>query len=219
MSILLIIETFEEPEVTVGTTMTTVTPLTAAVAPISTTPSALVSAIPSAPISAVPTALILTGPGTFSFFPPIPYFFIMNSFLLLHGFSHRISCSLSSPILTALSQFEVGSSSTTVPNPVSKAIAFFTCFDQPEVNDLDPADFWGSGPPYVDFHVFRVLRDCVSHLEAVYSSCSDFMQGFHLGRSAREYLLKLLGCVMNDIEHNFVDTILAERILQWRAAV
>ena len=29
----------------------------------------------------------------------------------------------------------------------------------------------------------------------------------------------LMGCVMNDIEHNFVDTMSAERILQWRATV
>ena len=45
------------------------------------------------------------------------------------------------------------------------------------------------------------------------------MQGFRLGRSAREHFLKLLGSVMNDIEHNFVDTVSLERILQWRAAV
>lgn len=45
------------------------------------------------------------------------------------------------------------------------------------------------------------------------------MQGFRLGRSVREYFLKLMGSVMNDIEHNFVDTIFAKRILQWRATV
>ena len=45
------------------------------------------------------------------------------------------------------------------------------------------------------------------------------MQEFLFGRSAREHFLKLLGCVMNDIEHNFVDTVSAERILQWRVAV
>lgn len=42
---------------------------------------------------------------------------------------------------------------------------------------------------------------------------------FPLGCSAREHFLKLLGCVMDDIEHNFVDTIYAERHLKWRAAV
>ena len=31
--------------------------------------------------------------------------------------------------------------------------------------------------------------------------------------------MKLLGSVMNDIEHNFVDTISIERILHWMAAV
>ena len=45
------------------------------------------------------------------------------------------------------------------------------------------------------------------------------MQGFRLGRSSREYFLKLLGSVMNDIELNFVDTVSFERILQWRATV
>ena len=39
------------------------------------------------------------------------------------------------------------------------------------------------------------------------------MQGFRLGRSSREYFLKLLGSVMNDIELNFVDTVSSERIL------
>ena len=39
------------------------------------------------------------------------------------------------------------------------------------------------------------------------------MQGFRLGRSAKEHFLKLLGSVMNDVEHNFVETISAERDL------
>ena len=29
----------------------------------------------------------------------------------------------------------------------------------------------------------------------------------------------MLGCMLNDIEHNFINTVSAERILQWRAAV
>ena len=130
----------------------------------------------------------------------------MVSHTMLHVF-------LTSPLCTAPSQFEVGSSSATVPDPVSEATAFFARFDQPRVNDLDLADFWGFGPPYVDFHGFRVLEDCASHLEAVYSSRGDFMQGFRLGRSTREHFLKMLGGVMNDIEHNFVDTVSTERIL------
>ena len=71
----------------------------------------------------------------------------------------------------------------------------------------------------MDFHGFRVPDDCVSHLVMIYSSRGDFMQGFRLGRSAREHFLKMLGSVMNDIEHNFVNTISIERILQWRAAI
>ena len=108
----------------------------------------------------------------------------------------------------------MGSSFATVLDPVGEAATFFVHFDQPEINDLDPADFWGSGPPYVDFHGFRVPQDCVSHLEAVFNSQGNFMQGFCLGHSAREHFLKLLGSVMNDIEHNFVDTVSSKRILQ-----
>ena len=52
------------------------------------------------------------------------------------------------------SQFEVGSSSTTIPDPVQEVATLFARFDQPEVNDLGLADFWGSGPPYADFYGF-----------------------------------------------------------------
>ena len=45
------------------------------------------------------------------------------------------------------------------------------------------------------------------------------MQGFPLGRFAREHFIKLLKCVMNDIDHDFIDTISIERILKWRVAV
>ena len=45
------------------------------------------------------------------------------------------------------------------------------------------------------------------------------MQGFLFGCFAREHFLKLLGSMMNDIEHNFINTIFVERILQWRAVV
>nr|POF13423.1 hypothetical protein CFP56_22942 [Quercus suber] len=41
----------------------------------------------------------------------------------------------------------------------------------------------------------------------------DFMQRLPLGRSTREHFFKLLGCVINHIEHNFVGTVSAERIL------
>ena len=50
-------------------------------------------------------------------------------------------------ILAALSQFEVDNSFAIVPDPVNEAAAFFTRFNQHEVNDLDPVDLWGSGPP------------------------------------------------------------------------
>ena len=56
-------------------------------------------------------------------------------------------------------------------------------------------------------------------MEVVFNSHGDFMQGFLFGRSTREHFLKLLGSVMNNIEHNFIDTVSAGRILQWRVAV
>ena len=74
-------------------------------------------------------------------------------------------------------------------------------------------------PPYVDFHGFRVPQYCVSHLEAVFNSRKDFVQGFRLGHSFKEHFLKLLGSIMNDIELNFADTVSSERILRWRATV
>ena len=110
----------------------------------------------------------------------------------------------------------MGSSSTAVLND---AATFFAHFDQPEVNDLGLADFWASVPPYMDFYGFRVPEDCVSHLVMIYSSRGNFMQAFRLGRSAREHFLKMLGCVLNDIKHNFIDSVSAERILQWRAVI
>ena len=116
------------------------------------------------------------------------------------------------PLPTILSQFEVSSSSVTLPDD---AASFFVRFDQPEVNDLGPAKFWASSPPYVDFYGFRVPEDCVSHLVMIYSSHDNFMQDFRLGRSAREHFLKMLGCMLNDIEHNFIDTVSAERILHF----
>ena len=45
------------------------------------------------------------------------------------------------PLPIARPQFEVGSNSTTILDPVSEVVAFFARFDQPEVNDLNPADF------------------------------------------------------------------------------
>lgn len=102
---------------------------------------------------------------------------------------------------------------------MSEAVAFFVWFDQPKVNDLDHANFWGAGTPYVDFHGFRVPKECISHLETVYSNHGNFMQGFLFGHSMREHFLKLLGCVMNDIKHNFIDTVFVEWILQWKALV
>ena len=56
-------------------------------------------------------------------------------------------------------------------------------------------------------------------MEAVYSSHKDFMRGFLFRFSVREHFLKLLGSMMNDIEYNFINTVSAERILLWRAAV
>ena len=124
-----------------------------------------------------------------------------------------------SPFPTAPSQFEVGSNSTAVPDLANDAATFFAHFDQPEINNLGPADFWASSPPYVDFYGFQVPEDCVSHLVMIYNSHDNFMLEFRLGRSAREHFLKMLGCVLNNIEHNFIDSVSANGILQWRAVI
>ena len=73
----------------------------------------------------------------------MPWFFSF-SFFLVFPF-------LIGPLLTIPSQFEAGSSSAAVSDDVA---TFLARFDQPEVNDLGPADFWASGPPYVDFYGF-----------------------------------------------------------------
>ena len=120
------------------------------------------------------------------------------------------------PLPTIPSQFEAGSSSAAVPDD---AASFFVCFDQPEVNDLGPAEFWASDPPHVDFYSFRVPEDCAPHLVMLYSRHGNFMWEIRLGRSSMEHFLRMLGCVLNDIEHNFIDSVSAGKILQWRAAV
>ena len=71
----------------------------------------------------------------------------------------------------------------------------------------------------MDFYGFRVPEDCVPHLVMIYSSHGNFMQEFRLERSVREHFLKILGCVLNNIEHSFIDSVSAERILQWRAVI
>ena len=42
------------------------------------------------------------------------------------------------------------------------------------------------------------------------------MQRFPLNCSAREHFLKLLGCVMNNIEHKFVNTITKNSTMEGR---
>ena len=184
----------------------------------STVFTASVFAVSSVPASILPTAPIITGPSELF----LPLFLSSSFFFFRKSCSSYALCfffSLIGTLPTASFQFEVGSSSATILDPVQEAATFFARFDQPKVNDLGSADFWGSGPPYADFHGFRVPEDCVSHLVMVHCNCGDFMQEFRLGRSAREHFLRMLGSVMNDIEHNFVDTVSTERILQWRAAI
>ena len=53
----------------------------------------------------------------------------------------------------------------------------------------------------------------------LYSRHGNFMWEFRLSRSSREHFLQMLGCVLNDIEHNFIDSVSAKRILQWRAVI
>ena len=47
----------------------------------------------------------------------------------VHDFSYHASCFLLGPLPTVLSQFDVGSSSATILDPISEVAAFFTHFD------------------------------------------------------------------------------------------
>ncbi|KAL0010232.1 hypothetical protein SO802_005340 [Lithocarpus litseifolius] len=47
---------------------------------------------------------------------------------------------------------DAGRSFSTVVDLMEEVTSFFVRFEQRESNDLDPVDFWGIGPPYVDFH-------------------------------------------------------------------
>ena len=58
---------------------------------------------------------------------------------------------IAGPLPTIPSQFEAGSSYVAI---LDDDASFFIRFDQPKVNDLGPAEFWASGPPYVDFYGF-----------------------------------------------------------------
>ena len=193
--------------------MPTATPPTTPTTLVSTIPTVPFFAVPSVLVSAFPIAPIHIGPSEFLFLYLLLHYLFASFSFLDQDFSNHALHFLLGPLPTVPSQFEMSNSFAAVPNPVSEVIAFFTRFDQPEVNDLNPTNFWGSGLSYVDFHGFRVPEDCASHLLVVYSSRGDFMQGFCLSRSAREYFLKMLESVMNNIEHNFVDTISIERIL------
>ena len=178
MFLSLIAETLEEPGAIADTGMPTAAPPATPIAPVSAIPTALVSVVPSVPISTLPTGSILTGPDEFLFPYLLLHFFLVSLSFLDHGFSYHALCFMLSLLLIVLSQFEVGNSFVTVPNPMSEAATFFTRFDQPEVNDLDPIDFWGFGPPYVDFHGFWVPKVVLLiwwwSTVAVVTLCKDF---------------------------------------------
>ena len=122
--------------------------MTAPASPVAPAPAALsvpVSAIPTAPVPSVPVIPLPATPVA-----PIPgIFFFICSLVFYSPF-------IAGPLPTVPSQFVVGSSShVAIPDD---AASFFVRFDQPEVNDLGPAEFWASGPPYVDLMAFESLR-------------------------------------------------------------
>ena len=107
--------------------------------------TAFVSIVPSVPVSVIPTAPIITAPGelSFSLFLSsfLPLGFVSSSFFFTKV-SHFMPCAfLTGPLPTVPSQFEVGSNSVTILDPANETAAFFARFDQPEVNDLGPANF------------------------------------------------------------------------------
>ena len=88
--------------------------------------------------------------------------------------------------MAAPSQFEVGSSSAIVLDPVSEATTFFVRFDQPEVNDLDLADFRGARLLTLIFTASRFLRSAFpiwrQSIATVETSCKGFFSAVLQGR-------------------------------------
>ena len=99
------------------------------VAPIPVIPSAPVSVVPTVLVSAVPATPIPTGPGKFPFPFTFSFIFICESVLSRSWFLILPCAFLIGPLPTALSQFEVGSSSATISDPANEAAAFFARFD------------------------------------------------------------------------------------------
>lgn len=108
-------------------------------------------AVPTDPNSVVPTAPI---PGGLSNFLTLVLFSIKTFVIVPISFLHFLARGLyyalnflsgPAPAEVALtSQFKIGSSSATVPNPVSKTAAFFAHFEQVKTNDLNPAELWSA---------------------------------------------------------------------------
>ena len=92
--------------------------------------------MPTAPVSVIPAAPTPMGPSNFlTFVPSSIKAFIVEFISLLHLFLMGLYSTLCSLLGLSLvkvaltSQFEVGSSSATIPDPVSKAFAFFALFN------------------------------------------------------------------------------------------
>ena len=106
--------------------------------------------MPTIPTSTVPITPTPIGPSSLLIFvfSSIKIFIIalissLRSFFT--GLCYTL-CSLPSlsPVEVALTfRFENGSSSATIPDPVSEVVAFFTRFNQAETNNLDPIKLMG----------------------------------------------------------------------------
>lgn len=105
-----------------------------------TMPTILVSTIPAALIPMVPSNFLTLILSSIKIFIVA---LISSLHLFFKGLCYT-SCSHSglSPVEVApTSRFEVNSNFATIPDPMSKATAFFTRFNQAETNDLDSSDF------------------------------------------------------------------------------
>ena len=155
------VETFERLGIAADIGMPTLAIL---VAPIPALPSAPVSVVPIVLLSTIPTAPIPASRSKFPFPFTFSFIFLCESVLSRSQLLILPCAFLIGPLSTALSQFEVGSSSVTIPNLANEAAAFFARFDQPEVNDLGPVDYWASGPSYVDFCKVEFNQPCVGFI-------------------------------------------------------
>ena len=97
--------------------------------------------------------------------------------------------------------------------------AFFQEFDQMSVSSRHAKHFWIFYDVKVEFQGFRVPREGVRLLEALwkkYGNCSVYLK---LGVYVGSFMLTLLYCVLAHMEHTRLEDVTEIQILEWKAVV